>query len=115
MLQISSTNGVVGYTETLDYCYKLSSGSAQVIGRKEKARGKIPTGIIFQGKIYNLPQHDDFDADTAYISEVDTVSVLNAQRDIIKQHESVEADLDALTIDHELSIMDLKLGIDEDE
>lgn len=80
MKRISSESGVVGYAEALDYCYKAPSGSPQVIGPIERAHGAEATGLVFQGVVYNLAGHSEFDgAKTAWISEVDAAVALNAQ------------------------------------
>lgn len=97
MYQISTNSGVIGYTDAPTYCYKLPSGSPQVIGRKERARGETASGVIHGGTVYNLPGHDDFDAETATVSEIDTGAVATQQRDAIAaQKEQSNAIEDAL-------------------
>lgn len=114
MYQISSATGVVGYTAAPDYCYKLPSGSAQVIGRKERARGEVATGVIFGGVIYNLPGHSEFEGcETATVAEIDEGVVLNEQQRRIAAAEATEADEDALSVDHELRLTMLELGLNE--
>lgn len=77
MYQITSNGVFIGYADSPEYCYKLPSGSAQVIGRKERDAGAVATGIIYQGTIYNLPEHSDFEgAETAYVSEVDEGAII---------------------------------------
>lgn len=72
MYQITVNGAYLGLTDSPEYCYKLPSGSPQVIGYVERGNGAVATGIIFQGTVYNLPEHSDFEgADTAYVSEVD--------------------------------------------
>ena len=92
MYQITTTNGVIGYTDAPTYCYKLRSGSPQVIGRKERARGETATGVVHGGTVYNLPGYSDFDAETATVSEIDAGAVATAQRgQIIAQVERANA------------------------
>ena len=114
MYQISTAIGVVGYADVPDYCYKLPSGSAQIIGRKERARGEVATGVIFEGVIYNLPGHSEFEGcETATVAEIDEGVVLNEQQRRIAAAEATEADEDALSVDHELRLTMLELGINE--
>lgn len=114
MYQISTPTGVVGYVAAPDYCYKLPSGSAQVIGRKERARGEVATGVIFGGVIYNLPGRSDFEGrETAAVVAIDAGTVLNEQKRRIAAAEAAEADEDALSVDHELRLTMLELGINE--
>lgn len=83
MYQIISNGVFLGYTDSPEYCYKLPSGSAQVIGRKERDAGAVATGVIYQGIVYNLPNFDDFDGDTANVSEVDEGAIITQNtRDI---------------------------------
>ena len=93
MYQISTSNGVIGYAEAIDYCCALPiSGAPQVIGKYEREAGMTPTGIVFQGTVYNLPDHDDFkDADTAYIIEVNAANVLNEQQRKLAEQAEAEA------------------------
>lgn len=94
MYQITSTSGVIGYTETPEYCYKLSSGSPQVLRFRDRAKA---AGVVFAGKVYNLPGHADFDAETATVSEIDAGAVATQQRDAIAaQKEQSNAIEDAL-------------------
>lgn len=79
MYQITSNGVFLGYTDSPEYCYKLPSGSAQVIGRKERDAGAVATGVIYQGVIYNLPGYDEWEADTAYVSEVDEGAIITQQ------------------------------------
>lgn len=90
MYQITSNGAMLGYTDSLEYCYKLPSGSPQVIGRKERNAGAVATGVIYGGKIYNLPGYDDFDGDTAYVSEVDEGAIITQQsRDIAENKSNI--------------------------
>ena len=118
MYQISTQSGVVGYTDAPTYCYKLRSGSPQVIGRKERARGETATGVVHGGTVYNLPGYSDFDAETAAVSEIDAGAVATAQRgQIIAQVEranaieAAQADADALSVDHEIRLAMLEHGL----
>ena len=90
MYQINSNGVMLGYTDIPEYCYKLPSGSAQVIGRKERSEGAAATGVIYQGKIYNLPGYDEFDGDTAYVSEVDEgIIITQNTRDIAENKSNI--------------------------
>lgn len=90
MYQITTQDGVVGYTERVEWCNKLRSGSAQVIHERENA-----TGLVFGGKIYNLPNHNDFGgAETATAMEIDAAVVLNAQKAQIAEEQAARADLE---------------------
>ena len=89
MYQITSNGVFVGYTDRPEYCYKLPSGSAQVIGRKERNAGAVATGIIYQGTIYNLPGYDEFDGADAYVSEVDEGAILTQHTEQIAQEQSI--------------------------
>ena len=80
---------MLGYTDSPEYCYKLPSGSPQVIGRKERNVGAVATGVIYGGKIYNLPGYDEFDGDTAYVSEVDEGIILTQHTEQIAQEQSI--------------------------
>lgn len=93
MYQITTQDGVVGYTERVEWCNKLRSGSAQVIHERENA-----AGLVYGDKIYNLPGHDDFEgAETAWATEVNAANVLNEQaRQIEAEREAREAVEDAL-------------------
>lgn len=114
MYQISTPTGVVGYTAEPTYCFRLPSGAPQIIGRKERARGKVATGVIFGGVIYNLPGRSEFDGcETAAVVEIDAGTVLNEQKRRIAAAEVAEADEDALSVDHELRLTMLELGINE--
>lgn len=116
MYQIATKKGPLGYAEAPDYCYKLPSGSAQVIGRGEKRRGETATGVIYGGTIYNLPECFDFEgAETAFVSEVNAAEILNGQAARLAGYEAAEADLDALTVDHELRLSLLELGVEGGE
>ena len=76
MYQITKADVLIGYTDNPEFCYLLPSGSPQIVRPKDKDQA---TGIIFQGVIYNLPGHDDFDgAETATVTERDAGSILNA-------------------------------------
>ena len=114
MYQVSTKIGVVGYTAEPTYCYKLPSGAPQVIGRRERARGEVATGVIFEGVIYNLPGRSEFEGcETAAVVEIDAGTVLNEQKRRIAAAEAAEADEDALSVDHELRLTMLELGINE--
>lgn len=77
MYQITVNGAYLGLTDSPEYCYKLPSGSPQVIGYVERGNGAVATGIIFQGTVYNLPEHSDFEgAETAYVSEVDEGAII---------------------------------------
>lgn len=90
MYQITSNGVFLGYTESPEYCYKLPSGSPQVIGRKERDAGAVATGVIYQGAIYNLPGYDEFDGETAYVSEVDEGAIITQQsRDIAENKSNI--------------------------
>ena len=89
MYKITSNSVMLGYTDSPEYCYKLPSGSAQVIGRKERSEGAVATGIIYQGTIYNLPGNSEWDAETAYVSEVDEGIILTQHTEQIKQEQSI--------------------------
>ena len=88
MYQITSNGAMLGYTDSPEYCYKLPSGSPQVIGRKERDAGAVATGVIYQGVIYNLPGYDEWEADTAYVSEVDEGVILTQHTEQIAQEQS---------------------------
>ena len=89
MYQLTSNGVFLGYTESPEYCYKLPSGSAQVIGRKERDAGAVATGVIYQGVIYNLPGYAEWEADTAYVSEVDEGVILTQHTEQIAQEQSI--------------------------
>lgn len=90
MYQITSNGAMLGYTDSPEYCYKLSSGSPQVIGRKERDAGAVATGVIYQGVIYNLPGYDEFDGETAYVSEVDEGAIITRNtRDIAESKSAI--------------------------
>lgn len=92
MYQITTSNGVVGYAETVDYCYKLPSGSPQVIGPKERKRGIDATGIVYAAGVYNLPGHSEFEgAETASACLINEVSVLNRQARQIAEQDKVSS------------------------
>lgn len=111
MYQISTTNEILGYAEVPEFCYLLPSGSPQVVHPKDKDKA---TGIIYAGTIYNLPNHDDFEgAETATAAECDAGYVLTHQAEQIAAHEAVEADTDALMVDHEMRLVELELGLNE--
>ncbi len=113
MYQITTENGVIGYAEAVDYCYKLPSGSAQVIGSKERGQGAVATGLVYGGTVYNLPDHNDFDgAETASAQKIDAAVVLNAQAAEIAARKAEETDLDAMAVDHELRLAMLEIGGD---
>ena len=114
MYSVHTSTAILGYITEPTYCYKLPSGSVQVIGRKERARGEVATGVIFQGVIYNLPGHSEFEGcETAAVVEIDDGVVLNEQQRRIAAAEATEADEDALSVDHELRLTMLELGINE--
>lgn len=113
MYQIISNNESLGYTDSPEYCYKLPSGSPQVIGRKERDAGAVATGVIYQGVIYNLPGYDEFDGETAYVNEVDEGTVITQQAERIQALADAGADTDAMTVDQELRITMLELGLDD--
>ena len=116
MYQITTASGVIGYTETVGYCYQLSSGSPQIIGRKERARGETAVGIIYGSSVYNLPGHDNFEgAETAWAVEVGAAAALNGQLENLARQETAQSDLDALTVDHELRLSLLELGVEGGE
>lgn len=72
MYYIHTANRTVGYAEAPTYCYKLKNGGVQIIGREDRVKGHVATGVIFGEEIYNLPGHDDFEgAETATVAEVD--------------------------------------------
>lgn len=113
MYSVHTANQTVGYTDKPDYCY-LDGSSPHIIGRKERARGEVATGVIFQGVIYNLPGHSDFEGcETATVAEIDEGVVLNEQQRRIVAAEAAEADEDALSVDHELRLTMLELGLNE--
>ena len=87
MYSIYSNGALLGYTDSPQYCYKLPSGSAQIIGEKEKDH--TATGIIYQGRIYNLPGYDEFDADTANVYDADEGIILTQHTKQIAQDQSV--------------------------
>lgn len=90
MYQITTQDGVVGYTERVEWCNKLRSGSAQVIHERENA-----TGLVYGDKIYNLPGHDDFEgAETAWATEVNAANVLNEQAATLAAGQSALSDLE---------------------
>ena len=113
MYQITSNGVFLGYTSEPTYCYKLPSGSAQVIGRKERNAGAVATGVIYGGTIYNLPGYSDWEAETAYVSEVDEGTVITQQAERIQALADAGADTDAMTVDQELRITMLELGLDD--
>lgn len=89
MYQITANGAFLGYTDSPEYCYKLPSGSPQVIGYVERGNGAVATGIIFQGTVYNLPEHSDFEgAETAYVSEVDEGIILTQHTEQIAQEQA---------------------------
>lgn len=90
MYQITSNGAMLGYTDSPEYCYKLPSGSPQVIGRKERDAGAVATGVIYQGVIYNLPSYDEWEAESAYVSEVDEGVIITQQsRDIAENKSNI--------------------------
>lgn len=92
MYQITTESGVLGYVETVSYCYKLASGAPQIIGPKERARGAIGTGLVYNSAVYNLPGHGEFDgAETAWIREVDAANALNRMSQLLAQEEEVSS------------------------
>ena len=111
MYKISSQSTVLGYTDAPTYCYKLPSGSPQVIGRKERARGATATGLIHGGVVYSLPGHADFDAETASVSEIDAGTVLNAQRDELAAQQAAQSDTDEQTVDLAYRVSLIELGV----
>ena len=114
MYQISTKDGVVGCADAVTCCYRLPSGSPQVIGRKERARGETPTGVIYGGAVYNLSGHADFDAETAAVSEIDGGRRLSEQGALLAAHEAAAADTDAMLVDQELRLTLLELGVKDD-
>lgn len=95
MYQISTTTAILGYSAEPTYCYKLPSGAPQVIGRHERARGEVSTGVIFEGMIYNLPGHNDFEGcETAAVVKIDAGTVLNEQQLRIAAAEAAETALE---------------------
>lgn len=77
MYQITTQDTLLGYTDNPEFCYFLPSGSPQVVRLKDKDQA---TGIIYQGAIYNLPGHGDFEgAETATVAECDAGSLLTEQ------------------------------------
>lgn len=77
MYQITKADMLLGYTETPEFCYLLPSGSPQVVRLKDKNKA---TGVIYQGTVYNLPGHSDFDgAETATVVECDGGFLLTDQ------------------------------------
>lgn len=112
MYQITTASGVLGYAKSVDFCYKLPSGSPQVIGEKERARGKTATGIVFGSAVYNLPGYNEFEgAKTARVVEVDAAGALISQQRLLARQTAEQSDLDALTVDHELRLALLELGV----
>ena len=90
MYQITLNGVFIGYADSPEYCYKLPSGSPQVIGPIERANGAVATGVIYGGTIYNLPGYDDFDGETVYISEVDEgVIIAQNTRDIAESKSAI--------------------------
>ena len=103
MYQIRTQTGVLGYAEDPQFCYLLSSGSAQVVHPYERERAR---GLIYRGTIYNLPGHSDFEgAETANANECD-VGIL------LTDMSAAQADTDALLIDQEIRLAELELGLD---
>ena len=116
MLQLTLNDNILGYTENPMYCYKLPSGSPQIIGNRERTGGAVATGIMYLGVIYNLPGHDDFeDAETVYTGEVDAGLVIESCMQYVNSLNAAGADMDNMAIDQELRITILELGLDEEE
>jgi hypothetical protein len=89
MYQITANGAFLGYTDSPEYCYKLPSGSPQVIGPVERGNGAVATGIIFQGTVYNLLGHSDFEgAETAYISDIDEGAIITQNTKDIAQEKT---------------------------
>lgn len=111
MYQLTVNDQRIGYTEKPMYCYKLPSGIPQVI---DDSSTIIPTGIIYLGVIYNLPNcHDWEDADTAYISEIDTGVVLTSWEQLLKALNVASVDMDSISMDQELRLTILELDKEE--
>ena len=95
MYSVHTSTAILGYTAEPTYCYKPPSGAPQVIGRKERARGEVATGVIYEGTIYNLPGRNDFEGcETAAVVEIDAGTVLNEQKRRIAAAEAAEAALE---------------------
>ena len=110
MYQITTQSGVVGYTETPEYCYKLSSGSPQVLRFRDRAKA---AGVVFAGKIYNLPGHADFDAETATVSEVDGGAAMNRQMAQINALREENAALEDAMCEQDAANEDWKANIED--
>lgn len=88
MYQITVNGTLLGYSSAPEYCYRLPGGSAQVIGVKERSEGAVATGVIYGGTIYNLPGYDEFEGDTAYVSEVDDGIMLTQHTEQIAKEQT---------------------------
>lgn len=109
MYQITTTNGVIGYTDTPEYCYRLRSGSPQVLRERDKVKA---TGIIYGGAVYNLPGHSEFPgAETAAVSEIDAGAVLNRQAAQIAAQEAAQQDTDEQIVDQAYRLSLLEMGV----
>lgn len=112
MFKIQTQSATLGYSGNITFCYKLPNGLIRIIGDVEKEREVVATGIQFEGKFYNLPGYHDFDdADTVYIYECDPGEVINDYAKQLRQAQADNADLDAMTVDQELRITMLELGL----
>lgn len=111
MYMITNSTGTIGYTDSPEWCYKLSSGSPQVVRDRSQA-----TGVIYQGTVYNLPGHSDFeDAETATVSEIDSGRALTELLGKVTQAAADADDRDELLVDQEYRLTLLELGLNETE
>lgn len=87
MYQIRTARQILGYADDPRFCYRLPSGSPQIVRPSERDKA---TGLIYGGKVYNLPGHSDFDGETATAAECDAGAVLNALQE---QNNALESQL----------------------
>lgn len=100
----AGTHEVIGITSNPNYITQSDNGSFVLVD-KRAARG-----VAFEGSPYNLLGEKPMDraVGTVYLVEKD-------EGDAIFQSSQAQADSDALSVDHELRITMLEMGVNTDE
>lgn len=94
MYEIRKNSKVIALVETPTFVYRLDNGDFGLTNAEHA------TGVAVNGEILDIGE--------VTLNRVDGGAILADQT-------AVQNDLDALTVDHELRIMDLELGISEGE
>lgn len=107
MFKLIVDGATIGFTEKPKFVRVKPETGVFVETTQDKAEG-----VAYKSKVFNLFGHE--------IGGVEkTVSVVlydgGDDSESVSELRQAENDLDAMTVDHELRIMDLELGISEEE